>query len=209
MRASTQQDLQRRYGYFLQVLSDIGRLDPSASAGTHVTPRKRRRVHHCRPAAVEQCYASAVRLQNPTYGRNSPRPEASLCWLRELEADLQAEARPQHRREDVTTDQLLEAGENLFWGAERASHLNPKERARLARNGLMVALLAVRPIRHKNFAELTIGSTFRRVDDSWWIVLEADDTKSKRADERPVPEYLRSLIERYLATYRPVLLGTG
>jgi hypothetical protein len=207
MRTSTQQDLQRRYGYFLQVLSDVGRLDPRASAGRHVTAANVNEF-----LLVVQSQWSSVTLARSVYKIRRMAeilgPEPSLFWLRELEADLQADARPKHRREDVTTDQLLEAGENLFWRAEKAFHLKPKERARLARNGLMVALLAVRPIRHKNFAELAIGTTFRRLENTWWIVLEAYDTKSKDADEKPVPEYLIPLIEQYLATYRPILLGT-
>jgi hypothetical protein len=81
------------------------------------------------------------------------------------------------------------------------------KRACLAHNGLMVALLAVRPLRHKNFGELTLGTSFRRVDSSGWIILEAEDTKGGRVDERQVPEYLNPLVERYLATYRPILLA--
>jgi hypothetical protein len=71
----------------------------------------------------------------------------------------------------------------------------------------MIALLAVRPLRHKNFGELMLGTSFRYLDGNWWIILEADDTKGSRVDERQVPEYLNPLVERYLATYRPMLLA--
>ena len=43
----------------------------------------------------------------------------------------------------------------------------------------MIALLAVCPIRLKNFAALEIGRTFREVEGSWWIVLPA--TRRNRA----------------------------
>jgi site-specific recombinase XerD len=69
----------------------------------------------------------------------------------------------------------------------------------------MVALLAYCPIRLKNFAALKIGRSFVNVDDIWWIVLTAAETKEKREDERPVPEELTASIERYLEIYRPVL----
>jgi integrase len=68
----------------------------------------------------------------------------------------------------------------------------------------MVALLAVCPIRLKNFADLEIGLSFLRLEGKWWIVLE--DTKSRRPDYRPVPSFLTDSIESYLETYRPVLL---
>ena len=52
-----------------------------------------------------------------------------------------------------------------------------------------------------------IGRSFVNVDGTWWIVLTAAETKEKRADERPVPEELTDLIERYLEIYRPILAG--
>jgi hypothetical protein len=62
-----------------------------------------------------------------------------------------------------------------------ASHLSLEKRACLARNGLMMALLTVRPIRHKNFSEWKLAPSFRHLDGYWWITLEAEDTKGNRA----------------------------
>jgi site-specific recombinase XerD len=78
-------------------------------------------------------------------------------------------------------------------------------RARMFRNGLMIALLGYCPIRLKNFASLEIGRSFVHVDGTWWIVLSAAETKEKRPDERPVPEDLTPWIEKYLMYSRPVL----
>ena len=92
------------------------------------------------------------------------------------------------------TDRLVEAGLTLivesytFAGA-------PVARAKGIRNGLMIALLAVCPIRLKNFAALEIGRTFREIEGSWWIVLPAE-TKSRRADERRVPALPQTLHRR-------------
>ena len=80
-------------------------------------------------------------------------------------------------------------------------------RATLIRNGLMVALLALVPIRLKNLTELTLGTSFIRVGDRWWIVLGGPDTKARAPDERPVPRYLNHAIAVYLTSARPVLLG--
>jgi hypothetical protein len=62
------------------------------------------------------------------------------------------------------------------------------DRARGVLNGLMVALLAHRPIRIKNFATL---------EDNWWIALPACSTKTKRLDERRVPEILNGALDLY------------
>jgi integrase len=69
----------------------------------------------------------------------------------------------------------------------------------------MIALLAQCPIRLKNLADLEIGKTFLKVDDTWWIVLAAAETKEKRPDERPVPNELTDYVDRYLQIHRPLL----
>lgn len=69
----------------------------------------------------------------------------------------------------------------------------------------MVALLALCPIRRKNFAALEIGRSFVEIHGTWWIVLSASETKEKRADERPINELLKLVIDRYLGQHRPVL----
>jgi integrase len=81
-------------------------------------------------------------------------------------------------------------------------------RARGVRNGLLVALLALCPIRLNNFAALEIGHTFKDIGGSWWIALPANTTKSRRPDERRVPAWLNRYIDAYLNQSRPVLLGS-
>jgi integrase len=78
-------------------------------------------------------------------------------------------------------------------------------RACQVRNGLMVALLALCPIRLKNFTALDIGRSFVKIRGTWWIVLSASETKEKRADERPIDELLTPAIDRYLQQHRPAL----
>src|SRR5260370_10160601 len=72
----------------------------------------------------------------------------------------------------------------------------------------MIALLALCPIRLKNFAGLEIGRTFKEVHGSWWITVPGITTKSRRADERPVPIWLNRYIDVYLSEARPVLLAS-
>ncbi len=72
----------------------------------------------------------------------------------------------------------------------------------------MVALLALCPIRLKNFAALELPASLRRVGTRWWIVLDRKDTKSGRPDERRAPRELDAAIEAYLLVHRPVLAAT-
>src|SRR3954464_5741479 len=70
----------------------------------------------------------------------------------------------------------------------------------------MVAPIALHPIRLKNFADLELGRSLERIEDGWWIVLGATDTKAGRADERQVDRALTQVLALYLTWARPVLL---
>jgi integrase len=133
-------------------------------------------------------------------------PGADFTWLAEIAKDLAFVARPRSKFDRiVSTEVLVEAGLTLITEAEISSTLTELGRARQIRNGLMVAMLALCPIRPKNFAALEIGRSFVKINDRWWIVLSASETKERRPDERPINELLTPAIEGYLRQYRPVL----
>ena len=205
LRPVVQHDLRKRHG-LLDFVARSERLDMNAPAGAQVTP--------------ENVGAYVAELKNrvssvTVYGSIQKlrrfvqliAPGGDLRWLIEIERQLYSEKRPRPKWDRVvTTDVLVDAGRTLMAEAEITKR--PKlSRARMFRNGLMVALLAYCPIRLKNFAALEIGRSFVNVDGTWWIVLTAAETKEKRADERPAPQELTASIERYLEISRPILAG--
>ena len=116
-------------------------------------------------------------------------PARDFSWLSEIAQDLALLAKPMNKSARVVmTERLVEAGLTLLGEAALATTRPLLSRSLMARNGLMVAILAVCPIRLKNFAALEIGRSFQEHNGSWWIVLR--NTKSRRPDERPVPDYL-------------------
>ena len=206
LRAVVQHDLSKRNGLFLESVARAGRLDMNAPAGAHVTSENvagwvaelKGRV------SSVTVYGSIQKLRRFT---QLIVPERDLGWLIEIERQLYSERRPRPKWDRVvTTDVLVDAGRTLMAEAEIAKR-PALTRARMFRNGLMVALLAYCPIRLKNFAALEMGRSFVNVDGTWWIVLTAAETKEKRADERPAPQELTNSIERYLEIYRPILAG--
>jgi integrase len=135
-------------------------------------------------------------------------PTADFSWLAEIEKDIALTMEPRSKFDRlVLTGRLVEAGLTL---AAEAQGFASSElmRARGVRNGLMIALLALCPIRIKNFSTLKIGHTFREVHGRWWIALPSISTKSRRPDERRVPELLKPTIDMYLNQSRPVLIGS-
>ena len=206
MRRVTQHDLTKRYGYFLDFLSRSSRLDPQACAAGQVT------ADHVEPYVEElkqrvssvTVYGSIQKLRRITQLIGSKR---DLGWLIEIERELFSAMRPRSKWDRVVLIEIIiEAGLTLIAEAESAKKLPRLTRARMARNGLMQALLAHCLIRLKNYAALQIGRSLVKVDDKvWWIVLCASETKEKRADERPIEDYIGEAIDKYLQTYRPIL----
>lgn len=208
-RPVSQKDHTCRYGLFLDFLQRRGGLDPSQSAGAHVTPDNVDAYLAELKTRVSSVtlYNSIHKLRRTCQLIASPQPD--LSWLIEIEKDLAAEMIPRSKADRlVLTEVLVEAGLTLIVEAAAASDMSTLARARQHRNGLMIAFLALHPIRLKNFAALEIGRTLVRHKDGWWIVLPASETKEGRRDERPVDDMLASALDFYLSHCRSVLART-
>lgn len=86
------------------------------------------------------------------------------------------------------------------------SPLTRKEALTLAisyRDGLIIALLAMRPIRRSNITSIEIGKQLIKIGEHWWLCFKPDETKQNRPLEFPLPEELIVYLERYLSIYRP------
>ena len=200
-------DFARRYGAFLGFLQRTNRLEPHRGAATQVTlPNVEAYI------ADLKARVGSVTMWNCIYKLRRAAellaPAADFLWLAEIENDLALVMEPRSKFDRlVLTERLVEAGLTLVLEAETVATYD-LARARAVRNGLMIALLALCPIRVKNFAGLEIGQTFKDIKGRWWIALPGHLTKSGRPDERRVPEWLNRYIDLYLSQSRPVLLGS-
>jgi integrase len=132
-------------------------------------------------------------------------PDADFGWLTEIEKDVALVMIPRSKADRlVLTERLVEAGLILIREAEMFGK-TALARAVGVRNGLLIALLALHPIRIKNFAALTIADTFINIDGRWWLRIPSEDTKSHRADERQVPEFITGVVNSYVKIHRAVL----
>jgi site-specific recombinase XerD len=199
-------DIANRYGAFLGFLQRRGVLDLLSPVAGQVTPANVALYVDHLEARVRSCtvWNAVYKLRRAAEMMNQ---QGDYRWLREIENDLALLIEPKSKLDRlVLAERLVEAGLVLVAEA-RKSAKNGFERAKDLRNGLMIALLAVCPIRIKNFADLEIGKTLKQVNGRWWITLPASSTKSHRIDERRVPYYLNEIIEFYLAQSRPRLIG--
>jgi integrase len=207
MKSITLNDLARRYGYFLDCMNRQGLLDLNEAAGAHVTQEN---VDAYLAELSDRIgsvtiYGSIYKLRRAC---ELIDPTRDLSWLADIEKDLALAMRPRSKADRwVLTEVLIEAGLTLIAEAGNSRKMSKLGQARQVRNGLMVAMLAMYPIRLKNFADLEIGHNFVEIKGSWWIVLSASETKEGRPDERRIDDLLQPALDRYLKKYRPFLAG--
>jgi integrase len=205
MKPITLSDLARRYGYFLDFLERTRGLDRNAKAASQVTPGNVVRYIEELGARVSSVttYGSIYKLRRTSELLD---PGGDFSWLIELEKDLALVMQPRSKADRfVLSEVLVECGLILMTEADDSATLSHLAKARQFRNGLMVAMLALHPIRLKNFASLAIGYDFVEIEDQWWIVLSSTATKEARADERCIDEILTPAVEKYFSIHRPVL----
>ena len=204
LKPVVQHDLAKRCGLFFDSLMRSGKLDMNAAAGMQVTPGNVEAYVAELKSRVSSVtvYGSIQKLRRFV---QLTTPDRDLGWLVAIERQLFSEMRPRPKWDRVVYTEVLEEGGLTLMVEAEMSKRPELTRARMFRNGLMIALLAHCPVRLKNYAALEIGRSFVNVDGIWWIVLTAAETKEKREDERPVPEELTDSVERYLEIYRPIL----
>jgi len=118
-------------------------------------------------------------------------------------------ARPKRHRL-VPIEELFGLGLDLMAGAE--TEATPLRGFKTYRDGLMIALLASRPLRLRNLTGLILGRTLIRRGEVWWIQIPAAETKTKTPIELPWPEMLAPQLEIYLVHHRSAIValrGTG
>jgi integrase len=200
----TRADLARRYGYFLDFLARSVRLDATAPPATLVTPDSINAFIKELEARVSSVTVSQT-IYKVRRAAECIAPGLRFGWLAEIGKDLALLERPKDKFDRIVpTERLTEAGLSLIEEAEADTSSPLLRRALLGRNGLMISLLALCPVRLKNFAALEIGQSFVMLETAWWMVLSK--TKGGRPDNRPVPTFLTPFINRYLEVYRPILL---
>ncbi|MBL0408408.1 site-specific integrase [Microvirga aerilata] len=202
----TREDLERRYGYFLESLRERGALDPQAGAGRLVTPEN----VDCYIKRVRSGWTSVTLAGSVRKLQTMARilaPASDLEWLTEIANDLDLVAYPLERFDRIVLSEvLIRAGLTLVKEAQVARSHRPIRRAGQIRDGPMIAMLAFCPIRLKNFSELELGHSFVRERDRWTITLPGVEVKNGRTDLRLIRQRLNPAIGLYLTWARPRLM---
>jgi len=195
------------YGFWLTWLARTGQLDSGVSPASRVTlERVTTYLESMRPRLAPMTVQG--RIGQLGKALRAIAPEGDWIWLLRASSRLRQSAEPVRlkRPRMQESDTLSALGFSLMQRAEAIDDHFAIARATFYRDGLMIALLAHRPLRMRTFAAITIDQHLVQRDSVWWLQFGPEETKTKQALEMPVPEALVPSLERYLAVHRPILV---
>jgi len=140
-------------------------------------------------------------------------PTADWSWLRAIIKRIAAQAvRKPERYHLVTSEQLYALGLGLMdraiANASESAHA-AKECALDYRDGLIIAFLALIPLRRRTLAALRIGKHLVKSGELWSLDIPAEDNKTKRPLEYEISAHLSGRIDLYVAQYRSRIAGAA
>jgi integrase len=139
-------------------------------------------------------------------------PERDWVWLRSIVRRLEALGKPKPRSAiPFTSARLAQIGIDLMdeadVQAEHEMHCQGRPKlitARLYRDGFLIALSALLPLRRTNMSELQLDHSLLKVGGTWQICVAGAFSKNGDDIDAVLPEWLALRLERYLERYRPL-----
>lgn len=175
-----------------------------ARPGERITP-SRVRDYVSALEAVNAIQTLLNRLQELRAAALVMGPDRDWSWINSIVSRIRARHRPARAKTArlIATSELFNLGCALMAGTD--SETTPKRRAIRYRDGIMIAALAARPLRLRNFLGLVLDDTLVHLGNQWLIQIPSEDTKTKEPIEMPWPERLIAPLETYLTCHRVVL----
>jgi integrase/recombinase XerD len=137
-------------------------------------------------------------------------PDADWSWLKRKYFRQKHRAIPsrEKRTRVVPSAALYALGVDLMETAtDGARHAQPFFAASQYRDGLIIALMAARPLRIRNFQDIELHRTLVFRSGTYRLVFGDDETKTGRPIDVDVPHPLTPYLDRYLGLHRTVLLN--
>jgi integrase len=208
LKISTGQTLESGYGRWLGWLERTGQLDAAAPPGSRVTLDRVKAYRDALRALGQADYTVGGRLQQLSRVLSAISPESDWSWIHRAGCAINAKAVPARdlRSRMQAPADILRLAEDLMDAAEHGRFWTPCDRAKLFRDGLILALLVHRPLRCANFAALTLDAELDGDGDSWRIDIPGERTKNGEGIAGGWPEDLVRSLHTYLAKHRPQLM---
>ena len=196
----SKQEAMTVYSYWLGFVKEVERQDPAR------VPITRQGINRYIDYLSDSIAATsiAIQLQHLYHAIRVMYPAEDWKWLRALITHLQKKAQKGKCKypSPVDSKTLFELGIQMMQEANNQPVWNKKQ-FRLYRDGLMIAVLAARPIRRRTMALIEVGKQLRLINGRWHLIFAPDEVKNRRPLEFELPEKLTAFINRYLDHYRP------
>lgn len=210
LRESSVETLGRRYGRWLGWLSltepDALNLSPAERATLPRLQAWLRDLGHTAPMSRLMFVDGVLRVLS------TAAPDMDWIIHRRLLGALKRDAGrgdPARKRDRILSSKvLLEAGLRHA-GPHADAAATPLEAMKRRRDGTMIALLALMPMRRRSFCELTLGQSVLVMTDEIIISLAAEMTKTGVTWEAPVPSQVEPVLRRYIEEARPYMMARG
>ena len=189
--ASTQRGVAQLYGRWLTWIAAAGRREPGTSPAARVTPENLRAYI----TDLQKVVASSSvwgYISSLHRGLQAMAPSTDWRWMGDIVIRLHQLAKPAHdkRQHVVPVHDLFAFGLQLMDSADGPDGGSMRKRAMDYRNGFIVALLAVRPLRRRNFTMIEIGRHLVRSGEHYWLRFDDTETKTHIPLDIPFPELL-------------------
>jgi integrase/recombinase XerD len=136
-------------------------------------------------------------------------PNENWSWLLQIARRIATQAKRKPEKHHLVTSETLYALGTELMDRAIANGKSAKRRSVQTsfRDGLIIAMLALIPLRRRTLAALRIGKHLVRSGDVWVLDIPAEDIKTKRPTEYPISAELSERIDFYLNQIRPQTPG--
>jgi site-specific recombinase XerC len=191
----------QHYGRWLGYLTWTGQLDAEDPPADRVTRDAVRAYHQ----HLEGLVAPRTRLSmlvGLKVMMQAMAPERKWRWLQDVCNRIQINAQPSKdkRSRMRQTPEIVAAAIGEL--QRLPCPVTTVKEALAYRDALMLALMATRPLRVKNFTSLELGRHVTRTQPNWLISIPAAETKTEQPIAFDLPEMLLPWFEGYLSEVR-------
>lgn len=122
-------------------------------------------------------------------------------------AALKAKAKPARGKAHIPrADALVDLSFRLM---ASVSDVHKLEDAAIFRDAVLIAFLALHPVRLRNLTNFHLGKNLIRQNDGYLVVFRSDETKTGSVYEAPLAHVLIEPMTRYIAEIRPILMSAA
>lgn len=136
-------------------------------------------------------------------------PKVDWSWLLRISRRIKARAKSRPERHHLVTSEILyDVGIKLMDDALRSGRPATSWRVQTAfRDGLIIALLALIPLRRRTLAALRIGKHLVKCGEHWVLDIPPADVKTKQPLDYPISPELSHRIDTYVDQIRSKTAG--